>query len=91
MNSRKAIPRDTKENLVQSTIALGKLPKKSLVQSKLAFQIVMTIHTKKKQPAIDDEIEDMYDTIPKHVRDTGKKTYTLLLGFFSDLTNPSLT
>ena len=48
---------------------------KSLVQSKLAFQIVTTIHTKKKQPTIDDEIEDMYNAIPKQIRDTGKKIY----------------
>jgi len=35
----------------------------------------MTIHTKKKQPTSDDEIECKYDAIPEQIRDTGKKTY----------------
>ena len=64
-----------KKNMVQSTIAFGKPPKKILVQSKLAFQIVITIHTKKK-PTIDNEIEDTYDAIPKQIRDTVKKTHS---------------
>ena len=36
-----------KNNLIQSTPALVKPPKESLIQSKLAFQIVITIPTKK--------------------------------------------
>ena len=43
-----------------------------MIQSKLAFRIVTTIHTKKKQPIIDDENEDVYNAIPKQIRDTGK-------------------
>ena len=62
--------------MVQSTLAFRKLPKKILIQSKLAFQIVTTIHTKKKQPTIDDAIEDTYDAIPEKIRNTGKKTYS---------------
>ena len=38
-----------KNNLIQSTPAFVKPPKESLIQSKLALQIVTTIHTKKKQ------------------------------------------
>ena len=34
----------------------------------------MTIHTKKKQLKIDDEINNKYDMIPKRIRDTGKET-----------------
>ena len=50
---------------------------KELAQSKLSFKIVKRIYTKKKQPIIDNEIEDMFDAIPKRIRDTGKKTYVI--------------
>ena len=43
-----------------------------MIQSKLAFRIVTTIHTKKKQLTIDDENEDVYNAIPQQIRDTGK-------------------
>ena len=41
-----------KHNLIQSTPALVKPPKESVIQSKLAVQIVTTIHTKKKNPRL---------------------------------------
>ena len=53
-----------------------KKPKKILVQSKLAFLVVTIIHTKKKQPTIDDEIEDIYDALSQQIRDTRQKIYT---------------
>ena len=65
-----------KNNPIQSTPVFVNPPKESLIQSKLAFQIVTTIHTKKKLPAIDDEHKDKYDVIPERIRDTGKKTYS---------------
>jgi len=65
-----------KNNLIQSTPAFVKLSKYSVIQSKLASQIVTTIHTKKKQPMSDDEGTDKYDVIPERIRDTGKKNYS---------------
>ena len=64
-----------KNNLIQSTPAFVKLPKESVIQSKLAVQIVTTIHTKKKQSMIDNERNNKYDVIPEQIRDTGKKIH----------------
>ena len=50
--------------------------KESVIQAKVASQIVTTIHTKKKQAMSDDEHKDKYDVIPDQIRDTGKKNYS---------------
>ena len=64
-----------KNNMIQSTPVFAKPPKETVIQSKLADQIVTTIHTKKKQPTIDNDCKDKYDAIPEQIRDTGKKIH----------------